>query len=188
LRIDLGERIKLRVDLVLGDGALVSNKWFELTNFLIVLSLKVLDVLFWNLNVTLQLKHINQKLTLICELILVVLDKFISARLRQIIEHVEEHSVLVGLFHYLSYLNIKVIYKSAGRVVNDLVERLKTDTALSNIAVKQANTNNDVRKFTKLSNLFRCGQGDKRPETSAREDGLESSGDLTLNSVAYSVG
>jgi len=41
----LTELIELRVDLILWDGALVSNEVFELSNFGLVLLLKVFDVL-----------------------------------------------------------------------------------------------------------------------------------------------
>ena len=81
LGVDLGKRIKLGINLILGDRALVANEGLQLTDFFLVFSLQVFDVLLRNLHVTLKLQNIDQELTLVSKLILVVLDQLISSRL-----------------------------------------------------------------------------------------------------------
>jgi hypothetical protein len=68
-------------------------------------------------------------------------------------------------------------------VVDDLAEGLKADSTFTDVSVEQTNSNNNVRKLTKLCNLLRNGERDERTETSSGEYRLESSCNFTLNGV-----
>ena len=68
-------------------------------------------------------------------------------------------------------------------MIDDVEERLKTNTTLTNITVKQTDTNNDIRKLTQLCNFFRCCQGHEWSEACPWEDRFECCSDFALNRI-----
>ena len=46
-------------------------------------------------------------------------------------------------------------------MVDNLVEALEADTTLADITIEEANTNDDVRKLTKLSHLLGGRKGNE---------------------------
>ena len=113
------------------------------------------------MDIRLQLKDVDEELTLVCELLLVVVDELDRTRVRQFGQHVEEHGVTVRLLHDLGHLSVKVINQVSGRMVYNLVEALEADTTLADITIEEANTNDDVRKLTKLSHLLGGRKGNE---------------------------
>ena len=83
LRVDLGKGIEARVHLILWNGALVTDEALQFTDLVVVFCLEAVDVLLRDLHVRLQLKDIDKELTLVCELLLVVVDKLNRTRVRQ---------------------------------------------------------------------------------------------------------
>ena len=73
-------------------------------------------------------------------------------------------------------------------MVDNLVEALEADTTLADITIEEANTDDDVRKLTKLGNLLGGSKGDEWTQTGSGKNRLESSSDLTFNSVRHGSG
>jgi hypothetical protein len=184
----LTKRVKLGVDLVFGNRALISNQVLEFQDFLHVLCLKTLDVLLGNLNIRLQFKQVNQELTLVSQLLLVHVDDFLAAGCGHVSVHVEEHRVLVRLLHDVGDLHIEVADQVASVVIYDFVERLEAYAALSNVVVEKTDPNHDVGQLTELGDFLRGRKRDERPQAGTRQDGLESSGHFSLNRVVDRLG
>ena len=68
-------------------------------------------------------------------------------------------------------------------MIDDVEEGLEANASLSDIAIEQADANDDVRQLAKLGHLLGCRKADEWAKTGTRQDGLEGGGDLTLNSV-----
>ena len=81
--------------MIFRDGAFVSNKALQLGNLSLILLLEIVDILLRDLYIGLQLQDIDEVLTLIGQLLLEVVNLLHSTRVLELIEHVEEHSVLV---------------------------------------------------------------------------------------------
>lgn len=94
--------------MVLRNGGLVADEVLEVDDFGLVLLLQILNVLLRDLNIRLQLKNVDQVLPLVSQLLLEVVNLVWSAGIVQILEHVEEHSVLVRLLHDLSHFVVQI--------------------------------------------------------------------------------
>ena len=140
------------------------------------------------MHIRLQLKDVDEELTLVCELLLVVVDELDRTGIRQFRQHVEEHGVTVGLLHDLGHLSVKVIDQVSGRMVDNLVEALEANTTLADVTIEEANTNDDVRELAKLGHFLGGRKGDERTQTSPRQHRLESGGNLTFNCVRHRSG
>lgn len=119
-----------------------------------VFCLEGLDILLWNLHIWLQLQNINQKLTFVGQLLLVILDDILIARWGKIVVDVEEHSVFIGLLHNVCYLYVQVVDKITSWVINDFLEALKTNSTFTNVSVEKTDSNNDIGQLAKLGNFF----------------------------------
>ena len=145
--------------------------------------LKTFNVLFGDLNVTLEFKNINKELSLVGELLLVVVDELSCTGVRKLREHIEEHGVTIRLFHDFGNFCIQIADQGPCWVVDDLVEAFKTDSTFSNVTVEQPNSNYDIRKFAELCNFFRCGQGNEGSQTGSRKDAFKCSCNFSFDSV-----
>ena len=68
-------------------------------------------------------------------------------------------------------------------MVDNINERLKTNTTLSNISIEESDTNNNIGELTKLSNLLWSCQGDKWSKSGSWKHRLKSCGNLSFNGV-----
>lgn len=66
-------------------------------------------------------------------------------------------------------------------MVDDVKERFKTNTTLSDISVEKTDSDNDVRQLTKLSNLFWSCQRHKWSKTSSWKYRFQSSRNFSFN-------
>lgn len=144
LGVDLGKRVEARVHLILRDRTLVPDQAFQLVDLILVLRPELVDVLLGDLHIRLKLEDVNQELSLVGQLLLVVVDWLSCARVGKLGQNVEEHSVTVRLLHDLGDLRVELIDEVSCRVIDDLVEAFKTDTTLSNVSVEQADTDDDI--------------------------------------------
>jgi len=110
-----------------------------------------------------------------------VIDLFRSSWVFKLIDNVEEHSVLVRLLHDFSNFVVEISQERSSWMVNDVQEGFKTNTTFTNISVEKTDTNNDVREFTKLSNLFWSCQGHEWSKTSSWKYRFESSSYFSFN-------
>jgi len=120
----LGERIKLGVDLILRNGTLVSNEVLKLVNFLLILGLQSIDVLFRDLYIRFKLEQIDEELSFVGQLLLVVFDYINCTRVLKLVKHVEEHGVTIRLFHDFTNLSVKVANEVTSLMVDDFIEGL----------------------------------------------------------------
>ena len=95
LGVNLGQGVKLWIDLVLWNGALVSNKSLELCDLSLILELETLDVLLRDLHITLELKDVDEELPHVGQLLLELLNELRGAWIWQLWQHIEEHGVPV---------------------------------------------------------------------------------------------
>ena len=96
LRVDLRQRVKLGVHLVLRDGGLVADQVLQLCDLLDVLGLETFDIGLRNLDIALKLQDVYEELPLICQLILVVLDlRRGASHGTELLKHVEVHGVAI---------------------------------------------------------------------------------------------
>jgi hypothetical protein len=109
LGIYLTQLVKLWVDLIFWDRALVSNEVLQISYLCLVLLLEVINVLLRNLNITLKLKDVNEVLSLVGQLLLVVVDLVWSSWVLHFGKDIEEHGILVRLLHDFSDFIVKVI-------------------------------------------------------------------------------
>jgi len=66
-------------------------------------------------------------------------------------------------------------------MVDDVQERFKTNSTLSDISVEKTDSDNDVRELTKLSNLFWSCQRHKWSKTSSWKYRFQSSRNFSFN-------
>ena len=59
-------------------------------------------------------------------------------------EHIEEHCVAIRLLHDFSDFSVQVTNQSPCWMIDNLIKALKSDTALSNVTVKQSDSNDDI--------------------------------------------
>jgi hypothetical protein len=68
-------------------------------------------------------------------------------------------------------------------MIDDVKERFKTNTTLSDISVEKTDTDNNVRKLTKLSNFFWSCQRYKWSKTGSWKHRFKSSSNFSFNCV-----
>ena len=68
-------------------------------------------------------------------------------------------------------------------MIDDLIEALQTNATLSNVSVKQPDTNHNIWQLAELSNLLWCGQTDEWPQTCSRQNAFQGSSDFPLNGI-----
>ena len=95
LGVNLRQGVKLWIDLVLWNGALVSNESLELCDLSLILELETLDVLLRDLHITLELKDVDEELPHVGQLLLELLNELRGAWIWQLWQHIEEHGVPV---------------------------------------------------------------------------------------------
>ena len=66
-------------------------------------------------------------------------------------------------------------------MIDDVEERFKTNTTLSDISVEETDTNNDVRELTKLGNLFWSSQRHEWSKTGSWKYRFKSSRNFSFN-------
>jgi len=66
-------------------------------------------------------------------------------------------------------------------MIDDVKERFKTNTTLSDISVEETNTNNDVRELAKLGNLFWSCQRHEWSKTGSWKYRFKSSSNFSFN-------
>ena len=84
--------------------------------------MEVVDVLLGDLDIRLQLQDVNEVLTLVGQLLLEVVNLLHGTWVLQLIEHVEEHGVLIRLLHDLGHLVVEVIQQRSSWMVDDVQE------------------------------------------------------------------
>lgn len=144
-----------------------------------------IDVLLGDLHVGLELENVDQELSLVGQLLLIVVDKLSRTRIWQLRQHVEEHSVTVRLLHDLCHFCVQLINQISGRMVNNLVETFETNTSLSNVSIEKSDANHDVGQLAELGDLFWRGQRNERSQTGTRQNRLKSGCNFSLNRIRH---
>jgi len=111
---------------------------------MLIFGLEIFNILLWNLNITLELKNVNEILSFVCEFLFEVVNLFSGAWVFKFRDHIEEHRVFVWLFHYLSNFVIQILEKRSCWMVDNIKEWLKTNTSLTNISVEKSDTNDNI--------------------------------------------
>jgi hypothetical protein len=68
-------------------------------------------------------------------------------------------------------------------MVDDVKEGFKTNTTLADISVEQTDTDNDIREFTKLGDLFWSCQGNEWSKTGSWKYRFESSSYFSFDCI-----
>lgn len=68
-------------------------------------------------------------------------------------------------------------------MINNFVKTFETYTSFTYISIKKSDSDDNIRKFAKLSDFFRSSQGHKRPETCTWKNTFECSSNFTFNSI-----
>lgn len=143
--------------MIFWDRAFVSNQVLKVRYFFQILLLQAFNVGLRDLHIALKLEDVDEELPFVGEFFLEDLDLIRSAWVSQVLDHVEVHSVLVGLLHDLCHFLVQLVDKRPSRMVNDLIEGLQTHSSFAYIPVKKSYANHDVGQLAELSHFFRRG-------------------------------
>lgn len=134
-----------------------------------VFLLQVLNILLGDLNITFQFENVDEILSLVSKFHLEIINLLRSSWIFKLIKDIEEHCVLIRLLHDLCNLVVQIKKQASCWMINNVNERFKTNSSLSNVSVEESNSDDDIGQLTKLSDLLWSGKRDEWSESSSWE-------------------